>query len=434
MTAPASDLVKVTLVASPAGIQQPSFSNLLFLATHKLYTDRVRTYEKTSDLSGDGFLSTDPAYIAASKFFGQNPSPLKFKVGRRSADVVTITPVAVNNFTYSVIINGHAYTYLSDGSATLAEIIGGLVTAIGANEPGVTPTNNANTTLILTGTTDLAWNLGVLSANLTAALPASAAAATDLDTIANADPDFYGVTSQDRDSTSQQAIVAWAAANTRLAFVETQEANVIGVVAGSDSTTLPALEKAQSQDRSAVIYNAAANAAFPDVALAGRLFALPPGGTTAFLKDLIGITVDNLTPTNRKNAHDKNCNVYELQGDGLPGVTAGVVSSGKFIDQIIGRDWFTSVLSLKVLTALRTQPKLPFDDAGIAIVEAAMRDAVATAVRAGYIAAGTAVFGMPKAAAVSPSDKANRTLTGVTLNYTESGAIQSVTMQISVSV
>jgi hypothetical protein len=87
-----------------------------------------------------------------------------------------------------------------------------------------------------------------------------------------------------------------------------------------------------------------------------------------------------------------------------------------------------------VITALRAPTKVDFTDAGIAIIGNAINNAVATAVQQGYIAKGTAVLSLPKAAAVSPTDKANRQLTGVTLNYTEVGAVQGVAMEIFVAV
>lgn len=45
-------------------------------------------------------------------------------------DCIVLTPVAVNNFNYSVNINGTNYNYLSDGSATVVEVVNGLVASL----------------------------------------------------------------------------------------------------------------------------------------------------------------------------------------------------------------------------------------------------------------------------------------------------------------
>ncbi len=59
----------------------------------------------------------------------------------RARDVV-VTPIAQDDTTYSVTINGTLFTFLSDASATVAEITAGLVAAITAGAEPVTATDN----------------------------------------------------------------------------------------------------------------------------------------------------------------------------------------------------------------------------------------------------------------------------------------------------
>ncbi len=49
------------------------------------------------------------------------------------AQVNSVTPTAANNATYTITINGKSISYLSDASATVAEIINGLVAAFNAS-------------------------------------------------------------------------------------------------------------------------------------------------------------------------------------------------------------------------------------------------------------------------------------------------------------
>jgi uncharacterized phage protein gp47/JayE len=60
---------------------------------------------------------------------------------------VVLNPTAVNNFNYTVTINGATYSHLSDGAATAAEVVNGLVIALQTN-PVVTASNVSNTLVL----------------------------------------------------------------------------------------------------------------------------------------------------------------------------------------------------------------------------------------------------------------------------------------------
>lgn len=70
------------------------------------------------------------------------------------ANRAILNPSVQNNTLYSVTINGNTYTYTSDVDATKAEIINGLVSAVGAVS-GFTATNNADNTLDIISSTGL---------------------------------------------------------------------------------------------------------------------------------------------------------------------------------------------------------------------------------------------------------------------------------------
>lgn len=55
---------------------------------------------------------------------------------------IKITPIAQNNTTYTVTINGTAFQFISDADATVAEITAGLVAAINAGAEPVSATDN----------------------------------------------------------------------------------------------------------------------------------------------------------------------------------------------------------------------------------------------------------------------------------------------------
>jgi hypothetical protein len=429
MTAPMTDVVDITVNLSIPNVQAEGYGVGLILATHKHTNPRSKSYASTAEMSADGFASTEEAYKAAAAYFAQEPAPDVVKIGRRSADVVAIDIVAANTFLYSVTINGTAYTFTSDGSATQAEIGAGLVAAIGTNVSGLTPTY-ATGVLTLTGTTNLAWSLGTLSANLTAqAITATDSISDDLDAIALYDGDFYGMVGTDRSAANQLLVVAWASAAKKLAFVSTQEAGVVDVATGSDTTTLAAVLKAAAYDRACCLYHTGANANYIDAAAMGKVLALKPGSYTLDFKTLIGIVVDSLTSTQRANAAAKYCNIYETRGSAGQ-VIDGRVSSGKFVDQIHGRDWFSNQLVVNMFAALSSGLKNPFTDAGIGVLEGAAVQAGELGIARGYLESYDTDF--PTRDETSAIDRGNRLYTGASMTVYEAGAIHAVEFDLNI--
>lgn len=89
---------------------------------------------------------------------------------------VIVVPTAVDNFTYTITINGTDYSTTSDASATVAEILGGLVAAFSG-----TTFNIDNDGAALTITEDTARSMAVsLSDNLTFGLVGTAVEAQPL--------------------------------------------------------------------------------------------------------------------------------------------------------------------------------------------------------------------------------------------------------------
>lgn len=81
-----------------------------------------------------------------------------------AVNCAVITPTVVNNFTYNITIDGVVYSYLSDGTATVAEIVDGLVLAISASSEVVA--TNVLDTLKIQCNLVTPYNL-VIGSNLT---------------------------------------------------------------------------------------------------------------------------------------------------------------------------------------------------------------------------------------------------------------------------
>lgn len=98
-----------------------------------------------------------------------------------TAQVDTITPSAVNSTLYTLSVGGRYFQYLSDASATAAEIVAGFTSVINADSDCLA-TASGTTTLILTAKTAGVGFLTQVGANLALAnTTANAAKAKKLD-------------------------------------------------------------------------------------------------------------------------------------------------------------------------------------------------------------------------------------------------------------
>src|SRR5690606_34221705 len=128
------DIVRVNITAEGGGISQPGFGIACIVGAHSRFPERIRYYGTTEAMIEDGFLPTDPEYIAASKLKAQNPSPAQFAVGRR-ANAPTmqfrVTPIARDHSEYRIAVGNDEAIFTSGAAASVAEIVEGLVSAIG---------------------------------------------------------------------------------------------------------------------------------------------------------------------------------------------------------------------------------------------------------------------------------------------------------------
>jgi hypothetical protein len=158
-----------------------------------------------------------------------------------------------------------------------------------------------------------------------------------------------------------------------------------------------------------------------------------PGAATWKFKTLAGVSIDTLTTDQSRIAREiKNANTYERIG-GINITREGIVSSGNFIDVIIGVFWLESRIEERIYQKLTQLDKVPFTDAGIAIIEAELRAQLEQAVDYGLITSDY-VIQVPKAADVSLVDKAARLLPDVRFSAILAGAIHRVIIQGIVSV
>lgn len=423
-------IVNVVITSTASQVNRAGFGKVLVLDYHTKWSELVREYTELADMVADGFATTDAAYLAVQALFSQSPRPPSVLVGRRqSAPTMrwAVTPVATNSKKYELTVDGQTVSYTSDGSATVAEIIAGLKTAIDALSLAIT-TSDQTTYLRIVANSAGAFHrvkvsdVALLGLGQDHADPGIAA---DIAAIQAVDDTWYGIMVTTASAAEVAGLATKVEAIEKLAIQASQDSAIITVAESTPATDCAHVVKAASRLRTAVVYHGD-NGEFADAALFGRVFPLDPGSETFAYKTLSGVTPDTLTPTHVVNLKAKNCGWYATLG-GVGVTQEGKVASGEWLDVIRGRDWLRTRMQERIVQLLLDNNKVPFTDEGIAQVEAEVRGQLQEGVTAGYLAADPApTVTSPKASEVSAGNRAARKLPNVRFTATLAGAIQLV--------
>jgi hypothetical protein len=80
------NIVKVTITAETKTPTRVGFGTPCVFAYTTVFPERARVYASVSDMITDGFTATDPAVLAVTGVFSQNPRPSQVVVGRTEND------------------------------------------------------------------------------------------------------------------------------------------------------------------------------------------------------------------------------------------------------------------------------------------------------------------------------------------------------------
>jgi Protein of unknown function (DUF3383) len=439
MSSPLTDFANVSITSLTSALTQAGFGIPMIASTEAPtggwgVTEHSRTYDQLSDISADGFPTTGPTYLQAAALLGQSPRPPKVVVGRRASSVptqhFTVTPVVQNSTTYSLRVGTQTVSYTSDSTATAAEICAGLKTAIDALSISDLTTTAAST-LVIAHTTAGKWTaLENLNDQLLTVVMDSSdnTIGTDLDAIRGVDDSWYAVFTAFPSAAEIAALQTWCAANDKEAFVTTMDSAVANAAYVASSNSDIGQETKDATDMRVALAYHQANDSFLYAAEAGVCLPKTPGSETWHAKQLQGVPLRSLTATQRTNLKNKNVSFY-TQVAGRNVFFGGKVASGEFIDTVRGRDWFKARLAERIFDALSTQDKLPYTDDGISIIAGEVHAQLQEGIESGFLSnSPRPTVIVPLAANVSPTDKANRVLNGVSFTAVLAGAIHSVTI------
>jgi hypothetical protein len=435
-----SDIVNVSISASTQAPTAPGFGVPLILGYHTKFDELVRYYTSLAGMTADGFASTSPEYLAAVSLQAQNPAPPRWAIGRRTnipTEIVNLTPVAANATTYTVTINGVAFSYTTTTGATVKAIVEGLDTAIGSTPTDVVCTED-DTKLILTGTagTFFTWSVSDTSGNANgmglwtvADVTADSGADHDIAACAAADSNWYAFMLTHQNKADGVLCAVAASALKKLFIIDVADTDV----KGSGSSDLASVCEAASDEYTAVCYHSKMNE-FMSAAWLGNCLPLTPGSETWKFKTLSGITADILTDSEIGYIKAKHGNWYQELG-GVNIIQEGWTSGAEFIDTVRFIDWLKSNIQYDVYGILVNNPKVPYTDSGIALIEASLRGRLLTGIKVGGLASDPApTVTVPTVANELAVDRANRTIPDIYFTATLAGAIHSLTINGVLSV
>jgi hypothetical protein len=437
------NIITVNISQQSASAQAPGFGVVLIASVFASWgtgsnSDLIRYYTSLASVGLD-FASNSAEYLAAQAAFSQNPKPTKVAIGKIPTLVAGVTQLAfsadlIASNVVTPTINGVALapiTYATSHAATMTAIATAIAAATGVASAAVDGSNprQINITgasgVALTASETVTGGASQPTVTTTVATPA-VTFSTGLAAIRNVDAGWYGLVITDRTDNCILDVAAWA--ETQLvAFVPVTAA--AGALTTSTTDILTQL-KNKAFGNTIPVYHAISTE-YPGTAWEAEMLSYDPGSANWNLKALAGITPNTLTDTQQTNLKNKNGNFYNSVSGVKMMDGGGKCASGQYADVKVGLDWFKVNLQVDVFNVLVSLPKVPFTDAGIAIIESALRARVAKGVAAGIIDGSRPItYAIPKVADISQQDRAARNLPNMAFTCYLAGAIDTVTFNL----
>lgn len=268
---------------------------------------------------------------------------------------------------------------------------------------------------------------------------------TQLDTIFDADQDFYFVCIENtmRDTVYLHGLSAWIEAKSKFAIIDSNDVDTETVSINSYAGTNKGLF-----ERTAVFYdtNTANYGAFALAALLSTFnFDEANSAYTAKYKKLQGIApldktsavvqaITGFVPEVGQSTATGNCaNCVIDIGDQFFVVEGSTLTPNVFIDEIHASDWIVARTEEEMLGILLNNRRVPFTDEGMEILAGAVRTVMAQARRAGLIAADfnfdtgeyepSVIINVPSALSVPASQRKARVAPVIECQFRYAGAV-----------
>lgn len=243
--------------------------------------------------------------------------------------------------------------------------------------------------------------------------------------------DFYFLLLADRTEANIIKASEWAGANEKLFICSTAPIDTVGDgTVGNDILLRAGLIVS---DRCAIFaHDGGADSTDPflDAAIVGRMAPVFPGASTWKFKSLNGVPAAGYLNAEVSQLHSANVNTY-WKVMGVLITSEGKETKGGYLDIRIAKDWLKSYMVENVTQLLHTAEKIPYDDTGIAMVGARVKEILRYAVDKGVIAKdlqgnGLWSLTLPKREDIPTNTRANRILPDIIWEATIAGAVHQV--------
>lgn len=248
----------------------------------------------------------------------------------------------------------------------------------------------------------------------------------DLNAIAAADSDFYGLLLDSNSSAEIGVAALWVESRRKFLCVQTADA----AAASSDSTDdILSTLKATGYTHTLAFYYPAIGLSTSHLAagVLGSFLPTDPGASIVAYRTIAGVTVLDIDDDTHAAVLAKNGSTYEsLNGIGV--TYDGKVSVGEWADVVRGLDWWVSRMRERILVAqiaaVAAGSKIAYTADGIDTIGGLVRAQNSEGVRVGLFAADPApTVTTPDIATITPEVRATRVLGDVTFTARLAGAI-----------
>jgi hypothetical protein len=215
-------------------------------------------------------------------------------------------------------------------------------------------------------------------------------------------------------------------------------------IATSANDDLASSLKSKGYSRTGLLYTQNKNAVAEAAWVGGQLPQTPGSNNWAY-KKLAGAAADTLAANQLSQLYGtpiagvpaKNVNAYTLVG-GNPITFPGIMAGGQFIDITIGLDWLQANIQTGVYALLSAVSKVPYTDAGAAMLMSVVRGVMAQGEANGLIDGSDAEYPIsvtcPPVSSVSRAQRAARIAPTINFACRLQGAFNSVKVVGNVSV
>jgi hypothetical protein len=454
---PMSDIVTVNVSVASGAVAARQFNQGLIIGSSPVIPSyganrQLRQYASLAAMLSDGFTSTDPEYLAAQLYFGQETPPQFVWIGRQDLTAIQ-TAIPHSGAAGTGYVVGDQITVVQSGASFgVLEVLtissGGVVTSL-----GTTVGNQGTGYSIAAGLSTTGGSGTGLEVDITAIGETILQAAQYCSQL---NQNWYGYMGCGATDSDHLANAAYSNAEweTLLYFGSTSDAAVAAGTAGNIALQLQALKY-----KALLSYNTTQGGEYPNniyaaAALLGLYCGLDTGAPASYftlnLKTLAGIAPEQLSQTQWDAIVGANCNTCVTFGPYSGYVNPGILSSGDYFDEILFRATLVNLIQINLMNLLVSTPSIPQTDAGEHQLISQVEEACNSMVLIGYIGpgvwSGAAIQNLqtgqslplgyivqaPSYATQSSAARAARQAMPITAAIIEAGAVQSVVVNVNV--